>query len=304
MLEKVHDFVTSNGIDCDFNYTTTMDACLSQDFADYQAKAMAAYRAAGGDVSQVKFYEGEEAKAKTKVPSAICAYEWPAGSNHPAKLCQWILNDVISNGVKLWTHCPATRISKRELSVESDFRWDVHTPRGKVAADTIIYCTNAYAALLLPNLAKFVTPKSAQSHSFVPPPCFSGENTFKSKMSLRYSLHNFFSMNQLRDGTIILGGSGTGSASDWDAEMLARKETFDDSTYSHKIKENSTREFTKLAQSVGYTTPLRHGEGLSHVWTGIIGMTPDSVPLVGPMEGLDGQWICAGFNGHGEHSCT
>ena len=28
-------------------------------------------------------------------------------------------------------------------------------------------------------------------------------------------------------------------------------------------------------------------------------MTPDSVPVVGAVDGKLGQWICAGFNGHG-----
>lgn len=34
----------------------------------------------------------------------------------------------------------------------------------------------------------------------------------------------------------------------------------------------------------------------------MLGMTPDSVPLVGPLDALEGQWIA--FNGHGKCSCT
>ena len=86
VLNNVRDFVEANNVDAEFKYTTTFDVCLSQTFADHQARSLAAYGAVGGDTSHVKFYDGYEAKLKTRVPNAICAYEWPAASNHPAKL--------------------------------------------------------------------------------------------------------------------------------------------------------------------------------------------------------------------------
>lgn len=40
-----------------------------------------------------------------------------------------------------------------------------------------------------------------------------------------------------------------------------------------------------------------------HTWSGIIGRTPDGMPLVGavgsPSDGQSGEWIAAGFNGYG-----
>lgn len=122
-------------------------------------------------------------------------------------------------------------------------------------------------------------------------------------MSLRYGVHNFFSFNQLQDGTILLGGSGLRGTDDLTLEETRSLITFDDTGYSDTIARNSSREFSKLSSSSGPSTnPDRRGEGLDWVWTGILGMTSDSVPFVGPIEGLDGQWICAGFNGHGEYS--
>lgn len=85
----------------DFNLMTTFEVCFSDKFVKKAANALEAYKRAGGDVTEVKFYEGEEAKARTRVPGALCAYEWTAASNHPGKLVQWILNDSIGKGVKL-----------------------------------------------------------------------------------------------------------------------------------------------------------------------------------------------------------
>ena len=147
VLERVREFVQKHNVNSDFNYTTTLDVCFNDDFAEYQTQALSAYKAAGGDASQVKFWQfkdEEEALAKTRVPGAVCAYEWPAGSNHPAKLVQWILSDAIRKGASLYTHCPAENIDKHTAAVDgTGLRWDVHTPRGVVAAENVIHCTNA-----------------------------------------------------------------------------------------------------------------------------------------------------------------
>lgn len=74
--------------------------------------------------------------------------------------------------------------------------------------------------------------------------------------------------------------------------------SFDDSTYNQEAAESGAEFFREMTSSGGGSPPSRHGEGLDHVWSGILGMTSDMVPLVGQVE--EGQWICAGFNGHGK----
>ncbi|KAJ5919842.1 FAD dependent oxidoreductase [Penicillium verhagenii] len=293
VLENVRQFVKEHNVDCDFNYMRTFEVSLTEEFTRLLGNSLAAFEAAGGDVSHVRFYEGEAAKKETRVPGAMCAYESPAASNHPGKLVQWILSDFIAKGGKLWTHCPATRI-ERSQGVRNS-KWEVHTPRGIIAAQTVVHCTNAYAAYLLPELSKFITPRRSQVNSFVPPLSLSGEGTLKHTMALRYHADHFFSVNSLKNGMVVLGGTGTRSSADMTREDLI---TFDDSKYSDILAQNSTKEFLGLCKEPE-SAPLRHGEGLDHAWTGIIGMTADRAPLVGPIEGLEGQWICAGFNGHG-----
>jgi glycine/D-amino acid oxidase-like deaminating enzyme len=250
-------------------------------------------------------HEGDEAKAKTRVPNAISAYEWPAASNNPAKLVHWIFTDFIAKGGKQWTHCPATKVTKHAASeatsagASANARWDIHTPRGTVAAETVIHCTNAYASFLLPNLSNFITRRRSQVNSFIPCPSLSGADTLKKTMALRYSADHFFSVNPLRDGTINFGGTGTRDGSDSETEKWKALATFDDRCFNSTLVKNSQLEFDNLASgSVG--GPLRLGEGFDYAWTGILGITPDNAPLVGPVAGLEGQWICAGFNGHGK----
>jgi len=42
------------------------------------------------------------------------------------------------------------------------------------------------------------------------------------------------------------------------------------------------------------------GAGFEYAWSGIIGCTPDVVPLIGDRVGCEGQYLAVGYNGHGE----
>jgi glycine/D-amino acid oxidase-like deaminating enzyme len=289
VLEKVDEFVKKHNVQCDFNLTTTFDVCMTEEFAKYEADSLAAYRVAGGDISHIKLYEGKDAQEKTRIPGAVAAYEWPAGSSHPAKLAQFLLRSVIEQGAKLFTHCPAENIER------NGNKWDIHTSKGVVRAEKIIHCTNAHAAQLLPHLESYFRPNRAQAHTLVPTPAFASKNVLQSTFSLRYSLHHFYSLIQRQgDGTLVLGVSRSNPT--LSAETLDSRFSTDDSHYNQEIAEDALRSFDDLFPDF-HLKQARHGEGLQDAWTGIIGMTTDSVPFVGNMS--DGQYICAGFNGHG-----
>ncbi|OMP81746.1 hypothetical protein BK809_0002740 [Diplodia seriata] len=176
------------------------------------------------------------------------------------------------------------------------------TARGTVAAEHVVHCTNAWAAALLPELCGFVTPLLSQVQSFVPPASLAGGRGLAHTMALRYGGvddgEHYFSVHQRQrgDGAVVVGGSGTSGEGDLSEEERAGMVTWDDGGWSRRKAENSEREFKAIAGG----GEMRHGEGLEHAWTGLLGMTADAVPLIGEVEGREGQWICAGFNGHGE----
>jgi len=289
VLEKVDEFVKKHNVQCDFHLTTTFDVCMTEEFAKYEAESFEAYKLAGGDISHIKLYEGKEAQTKTGIPGAVAAYEWAAGSSHPAKLAQFLLQSVIEKGTKLFTFCPGTEMKRNGDS------WDIHTPRGIVTAEKIIHCTNAHAAQLLPHLEAYFRPNRAQAHTLVPTPAYAAENTLQQTFSLRYSLYHFYSVIQRQgDGTLVLGVSRTNPT--LSAETLASRLSTDDTCYNEEIAEDALRSFDQLFPDF-LSKNARHGEGLQDVWTGIIAMTTDSVPFVGDLG--DNQYICAGFNGHG-----
>ncbi|KAI2625381.1 FAD dependent oxidoreductase [Hypomontagnella submonticulosa] len=297
VFERIKEFVDKHGVQCDFNPTTTFDVCMTPEFADFNARSFKLYQEAGGDVSHIKFFEGDEARKVTRVQGAVAAYQWPAGSSHPAKLAQWLLTQSIEKGVRLFTHCPVSAVTKSASSTADQVSWDVSTPRGTTKATTVVHCTNAFAPHLLPHLSSFITPNRAQAQAFVPPASLNGTNILPSTMSLRHTLKHFYSVAQRRqDGIIILGAPIANPKIS--PEAAASRLTTDDRVINDEVRDDAINNFETTFPECEKGR-LRHGEGLLHTWTGIVGMTTDSVPFIGKVESLPGQWVCAGFNGHG-----
>ena len=301
VLEKVRRFIDDNNVQCDFNYTTTFDCCMTPAFVEYERKNFQNFKAAGGDVSHVKYYEGREATEKTGIAGVLAAYEWPAGSIHPAKLAQWLLNAIVKKGVRLFTHCPVTNIARSSSSSsKQNPLWDIRTPRGSITTPLVVHCTNAFAGLLLPELSQHIVPTRGQAHALVPVAAFTDNKVLRSTYSLRYSLDHYYSIIQRQtDGTMILGCSFPNPA--LPKEVIDGVRTINDTYYNEAIKTDAMTHLKAFFPKAGIDKPV-HGEGLVHVWNGIVGLTTDEAPFLGPVDGRPGQFVCAGFNGHGELS--
>jgi glycine/D-amino acid oxidase-like deaminating enzyme len=283
VLDRVTKFVQEHDIPCEFSLKQTFDVCLTQEIADDEARNVKQYVEAGGSMEHIKLYKGKEAAERTGVHNAISAWEWPAASIHPAKLAQWLLTNVVERGCKLWTHCPVTKVTQGKGT-----EWNVHTPRGIVSTQKIVHCTNVYAGFLLPQLsANLLTPIKVQVHSFVPTDAFTGERALQTTMALRYEAQRYYGLIQTKnDGMIIFAVAKPSGI------------TFDESSYEKELVDEAVQQFGTLFPESKERKP-RHGEGLDHAWSGLIAMTPDQVPYVGAIDELPGQYVCAGFNGHG-----
>lgn len=277
------EFISKYRISCEFTTTKTYDVCFSTETAHDEAKNLNEYISAGGRAMSVQMYQGEKAKEVTGFEGAEAAYEWEAAFLHPVKLAQWVIGAAAERGVRLWTHCPVTSISQGEHGT-----WVLQTPRGSIESQRVVHCTNAHAGVLLPQLSvREVIPMRCQVHALVPSRAYSGNRRIRASLALRTSLRNFYAVIQTAgDGTIIF--------------TVARSMgvTFDDTGYDDNVAKEAEAKFNTFFPSSVKSKRLL-GEGLDHAWTGLLAFTPDKVPYVGEIPELPGQYICAGFNGHG-----
>ncbi|WVQ79001.1 hypothetical protein IAT38_001093 [Cryptococcus sp. DSM 104549] len=297
-LGKVAEFIAEHKVECEFTPRKTLDVVLNEDFRDYCATAWAEAEEYGLDLSAINRYDGEEAKKITRSPNALGAYEWDAASLNPAQLCYAVHHvNLALGGYKLFTWTPVTAVTEAE---GGEYKWKVQTPRGSVLAKKVVFATNGYTSLVMPEMERLITSLQAQAVKLDLPPA--GLDVFpriEHTMSLRY-LDRFYSVMQRPDNSIVLAAprKWPGQSAETFASLFG---AYDDSHVPTERAHNTFTSFTDNVPGGGYSAErLVSGEGgFDYTWTGILGLTPDNVPFVGPVPGKEGQYIIAGFNGHG-----
>lgn len=148
----------------------------------------------------------------------------------------------------------------------------------------VIFCLNAYAALVWPEFRALIEPNRGQMLALSAP---------ESVLPLSYCYYANRGSEYFRraDGnTVVLGGRRT-------ADTQAER-TWDDRT-TGLIQ----RELERFGEHLfGFLPPVVAR------WSGVMGFTPDHLPLIGPLPDHAGAvWFCGGYTGHGAslaHRCT
>ncbi|KAF3034410.1 hypothetical protein E8E12_005513 [Didymella heteroderae] len=163
---------------------------------------------------------------------------------------------------------------------------EYHSARGSVKTNAVVYATNGYTSALVPEMKDKIVPVRGMVARLT------GANVPKLKDSylMRFSDHEYDYMIPRPDGSIVLGGARRDFFKDLD-------EWFDVADDS-KVMEGARGYFDGYMQ--------RHFAGwedsgfrTEEIWTGIMGYSNDGFPYVGPIRGRAGQYMCAGFTGHG-----
>ena len=91
------------------------------------------------------------------------------------------------------------------------------------------------------------------------------------------------SLKQLADGAYLIGGG-------WPASVP------DEATNRWEVLDDSVRGSLEIARVV---YPPLAARTVARSWAGIEAFTPDDLPVLGPVPGVDGLLVAAGFSGHG-----
>ncbi|KAI4610522.1 uncharacterized protein J4E87_010776 [Alternaria ethzedia] len=188
-------------------------------------------------------------------------------------------------GVNLQTHTSVTSVSAAD-GCTKDHPWVVNTPRGSVKTSTVVYATNGYTSALVPEMKDKVVPVRGIVARLA------GENSPRMTDSymMRFSDYEYDYMIPRPDGSIIVGGGRR----DYYKDLGEWFDVSDDSRLMngarHYFDGYMQRHFRGWENSGAHTEEL---------WTGIMGYSNDGFPYVGPVCGKPGQYMCAGFSGHG-----
>ncbi len=208
-----------------------------------------------------------------RVPSSLRSLGLPHaaffpedGAVQPVQLAARLVHQAGRAGVQWYT---GARVNAWTAQDEAGVRLAVGGDH--VLAERVVLCTNAWLGQLVPALARVVRPTRGQVLATGP-------------VALDYPYpvyadHGYLYWRPRPDGSLVLGGRR-----DRDVET----EATDVLALNPRIQDALT---ALAARLVGGPATV------AHRWAGIMGFTPDHLPLVGPMA--PGLWVAGGFSGHG-----
>jgi gamma-glutamylputrescine oxidase len=141
-------------------------------------------------------------------------------------------------------------------------------------AETILVATDGYPSGLLGELEGLIIPTRGQMVATEPLP----ERLFPLP---HYGRHGLDYWHQDPDGRLIVGGFRD---ADMAAEFTATEET------TPRIQ-GALDDFVEAL--------LGRRPEIEHRWSGVFGLVPDLLPVVGPVPGREGLWVAGGYSGHG-----
>ncbi|KAI1073219.1 hypothetical protein LB507_010863 [Fusarium sp. FIESC RH6] len=179
----------------------------------------------------------------------------------------------------------------------------VNTPRGSIRAKHVIHCTNGYSAHLIPGLIGSLYPLRGTMSTQKLGPGFphagdtmswsqESHGTYDGKTG-HVHLGLYYAQQNAKTGVMFLGG---------ESQSLRTLLSSDDSSVADDARATLTSAAPKIWKDAAPARPLE-------VWSGIMGFTADGMPIVGKLPRSltgrlgSGEWIAAGFNGHGMDKC-
>jgi glycine/D-amino acid oxidase-like deaminating enzyme len=141
-------------------------------------------------------------------------------------------------------------------------------------ADAVVVASDGYPSGLLGELDELVQPMRGQVVVTEP----LAERLYERP---HYARHGFDYWQQLPDGRLAVGGRR-------DVDLEAET-----------TSEEATSPEVQAALEALIRVLVGRQPAITHRWSGIFGMSPDDLPLVGPVPGRDGLWVSRGYSGHG-----
>jgi glycine/D-amino acid oxidase-like deaminating enzyme len=147
----------------------------------------------------------------------------------------------------------------------------VHTDGGEIAAGAVLLATNAYTSALAADVP--ITAVRAQMLATAPVDARVAQRPTYSHWGYRY-------WRQRDDGRVLIGG--------W-RDTAVDAEVGTDAAVNPDVQ----RHLDAALQGLDVAAPV------THRWAGIMGFSPDELPLVGAVPGMPNVYVCGGYTGHG-----
>lgn len=304
-IGAIRELVAREKIECDFEETRVVDVCLYRQ-GQHQMKAAIdkITRAGISTAKTVKYTSGADAEEISGVRGAMSCHTYNAARLSPYRLVTRLLEQAVASGVNLQTFTPATKVEATGSDCTNQI-WLVMTPRGSITARTVIYATNGYTAALVPEVREKIVPVRGMVARLAGPVM----PRMKDSYMMRFSDYEYDYMIPRPDGSIVLGGGRRDyfenldewfNVSDDSRLMEGARGYFDGYMQRHFHAWKDREIFTEdIWTGSKYKIRVFGLSSSSNNPSAVMGYSNDDFPYVGAVPEKTGQYLCAGFTGHG-----
>ncbi|PMD43301.1 FAD dependent oxidoreductase [Hyaloscypha variabilis F] len=276
-------------LDCDAILTRCFEVVLDQRHFDAASKVYQKQLEDGLDfIQDVNFVGPKHAEKLSGVKGAKGGVTTTALQLWPYKFVSGLLSRLLerSPSLNVQTHTPVTSII-----ASNDGTSIVHTPRGTIRAQKIVFATNGYTTGIVPEFEKKIVPiKISCSHISAPEDSPNPPPQLTHTYGLSYTPSSRDYLIPRPDGGVICGGARYTYKDD--QKLWFNR--WDDST----VLEATRPHFESVMQK-NFRGWEKSGAAVDYLWSGIIGHTADGYPLCGKVPGKENHFILAGYNGGG-----
>ena len=242
----------------------------------------------------------------------VGAVQYSAGALWPYRLVTSVWKKLLDEFPKSLSIETGTAVQSISNSGPSDQPYEVSTSRGVIRTRHVVHATNAFASQLVPGLVGKITSMWSICSAQRPGtefPDLSGSQSWSILYKVGYDYITQRPTVDGQPGEIILGG-GFAQSEKQGLNMIG---AYDDS----KLDPLSVAHLGGIFPTIFTSNWGADAQGgrMKKVWSGIVGLTADFMPLVGRLDhrltgrkvksvssnALDqpGEWACAGYNGDG-----
>ncbi|MCL8206988.1 MAG: FAD-binding oxidoreductase [Actinomycetia bacterium] len=261
-VDRVAEWVERYRIPCDFVRHGNLQLADSPATLDDFAAEREALAAAGVPAELLDREETSRRLGSRFYVGAL--YDPLAGGINPYRFALGLAAAAQAAGAVLRAHTPVTAVEGRGPFV-------LHTPAGRVRAETVLLAANAFAGALDPFLARRIRRLEASIMATAPMPealaarVLPGRETaFDNTARLRY-------FQRTADGRLVFGGRVHDAARRAAARQLSR--------------------------ALADVFPEARTLGAAYLWSGPIALSRDGLPHLGRTP--SGLYYAAGYSGHG-----
>lgn len=236
---------------------------LTADVAEQRANGLAIDLVAGGEVRRL---------VPGLSPRVVAgAYTASDGHANPGRTVQAFVDAARRLGAEVRTQARVTGLVHGGGRLTG-----IRTDQGDLAADWVVLAAGAWSDALLRDLGagSVIQPVGLQMIRTTPRPLALKPVITAQRRPL--------SLKQLRSGSYLIGGGWPGDVDLDQPRGAIRAESFHGSR-----------------AAVGAIVPALTDTAIAESWVGIEAITPDAVPILGPIPGLANATVAAGFSGHG-----